>query len=121
MSDIPLDDLLGTSDRAFEPVDSGDYFKTGAPFWEFADMFKWSHPEDTELMSSREGYYAAMFECLLKSGKPFRFPLMNMPYPMFVKRINDYGRNFDLNINDVRHWNIVVYGPNGEGQQEGPT
>lgn len=106
---IPLDDLLPTSDAAFEPVDSGEYFDSASPFWEFSDRHKWLAPAArSEKETFRFGYYAAMFECLLKSGKAFRFPVDRLPVHVFEKRASDYGRTVKHLVKESVILEIVV-------------
>lgn len=87
---IPLDDLLPTSDGAFQPVDSGQFFEAGSSFWEFSDMFKWQSKQGHDPW--RFGYMAAMFEAALKSGRKFYFPVRGLPWSEFVSRAREYGR-----------------------------
>lgn len=108
---IPLDDLLPTNDHAFIPTPDYQYFQTGSPFWEFSDIFKWSNhtPE------FQYGYYAALFETILKSGKPFMFTLLESlePYTShFTYRANQYNRKFQTHKRS--HWTTITV----EGHQE---
>jgi hypothetical protein len=108
---IPLDDLLPTSDASFEPVDSAEYFTEISPFWEFSDMHKWWRPLEHEPRRwFRVGYYAALFECLLKSGKPFRFPIDRLPETMFWGRAQRMGRTVRYTSDDAACQEIVVSG-----------
>ncbi len=107
--DIPLDDLLPTSDAAFEPVDSAEYFSGGSPFWEMSDVYKWSMPEDKhEKKMFVIGYYAALFECAIKSGRSFLFDVNGMPEEIFWRRAEDYGRSVRYATDS--HQAIIVTG-----------
>ena len=88
---IPLDDLLPTNDDSFQPVPSGEFFDTGSPFWEFADIFKW----DNKSTDFQFGFYAGLFEMILKSGRPFSFRLLESLEPhldSFITRAQEYNR-----------------------------
>jgi hypothetical protein len=88
---IQIDDLLPTNDGAFIPPDSGSYFDAGSPFWEIADYAKWG---DTSA-EWKAGYYAALFECALKSGRPFIFPIFDESWMLqFCRRVESYRRAF---------------------------
>ncbi len=88
---IEMDDLLPTNDGSFSPPDSGNFFDSGAPFWEIADYAKWGHAS----AEWKAGYCAALFECALKSGRPFIFPIFDESLiPKFVRRIESYQRTF---------------------------
>lgn len=92
---IPLDDLLPTNDECFEPVDSGEFFKTGSPFWEWSDQHKWIIPtgrDDRRMF--RWGWEAANFETLLKSGLSFSFMAMELPRHAMEARAKQFGRGF---------------------------
>lgn len=89
---IPMDDLLPTSDAAFEPVDSAAFFDSGSPFWEFSDMYKWKGRS----LAFEWGYYAAMFECALKSGRAFMFPCDKLDEDQARVRAEAYGRDLTL-------------------------
>lgn len=109
--DIPLDDLLPVSDASFEPVDSADYFTEISPFWEFSDMHKWMRPvDDNQRRGFRIGYYSALFECLLKSGKPFRFSIYGLPENIFWKRAEQMERTVRYAADDQGCQEIVVSG-----------
>lgn len=91
--DIPLDDLLPTSDEAFQSVLSGEFFNTGAPFWEMADFHKWPKPSGaSKRYWMRFGYMAGLFETALKSGRPFRFPMNQLEWQVFADRAEAFGR-----------------------------
>ncbi len=108
---IPLDDMLPPNDEAFIPVDSGEFFETGTSFWEFSDFMKWQKPRlDDERKLFIIGYFAALFECALKSGKPFRFPTTGLPHHIFVKRAKDYNRRVMLLENNE----MIVYEHNND-------
>jgi hypothetical protein len=90
---IPLDDLLPSNDECFEPVDSGVFFLSGSPFWEWADEFKWIRPtgeHGRELF--KIGWEAAMFETLLKSGLSFSFTAYALPQHALESRAKQFGR-----------------------------
>jgi len=90
---IPLDDLLPTSDDSYSPPTSGEFFDTGAPFWEFADFAKWGKNS----ADWQKGYRAALFECALKSGKRFLFRAVDSDEAVaYSKRAASYRRVSDV-------------------------
>jgi hypothetical protein len=104
---IPLDDLLPTNDDSFQPVPSGEFFDTGSPYWEFSDINKWGNYSN----EFKSGFYAGLFEVVLKSGKPFKFLL---PYSledyveMFVARAKQFNRNLEVEKGEVFTYIWVV-------------
>ena len=109
---IPLDDLLPTNDDSFEPVPSGEFFDTGSPFWEFADIFKWGN-KSTEFQF---GFYAGLFEIILKSGRPFSFRLLEILEPhldSFIVRAKAYNR--EIEWEKKSYWVVIwVSGHKGD-------
>jgi hypothetical protein len=85
---IPLDDLLPKSDAGYEPPESVEFFDTGKPFWEFADVFKWPNAAE-----HRVGYEMACFDVALKMGRPFRFMTDVVPVEWLTKRAHDFQRS----------------------------
>ncbi len=108
---IPLDDLLPTNDQTYTPPPDHQYFQTGSPFWEFSDIYKWpnNNPE------FQYGYYAALYETMLKTGKPFQFTLLESLEPYlnhFTTRAQQYNRKY--HTNKPSHWTTITV----EGHQE---
>ena len=84
---IPLDDLLPKSDAEYDPPESAEFFDTGKPFWEFADVFKWPNAAE-----HRVGYEMACFDVALKMGRQFMFPMALLPLEVMNKRASDFDR-----------------------------
>ena len=109
---LPLDDLLPTNDDSFQPVPSGEFFDTGSPFWEFADIFKW----DNKSTDFQFGFYAGLFEMILKSGRPFSFRLLESLEPhldSFITRAQEYNR--EIEWEKKSYWVVIsVAGHKGE-------
>ena len=106
---IPLDDLLPTNDESFQPVPSGEFFDTGSPYWEFADIFKWGNKStDTDFQF---GFYAGLFEMILKSGRPFSFRLLESLEPhldSFITRAQEYNR--ECTWEKKSYWVVIWVG-----------
>jgi hypothetical protein len=104
---IPLDDLLPTNDDSFEPVPSGKFFDTGSPYWEFSDIFKWGN-QSTEFQF---GFYAGLFEMILKSGRPFSFRLLEsleLHLDSFITRAQEYNR--EVESEKKSYWVVISVG-----------
>lgn len=111
MTDIHLDDLLPTNDEHNVESDCGTFFDTGKPCWEMADVFKWMDriKDDPILLEKhfRVGFYAGVFELLLKTGKQFRFDVPNAGYTKyFIARAEDFNRDVQTSGNHT----IIVSG-----------
>ena len=106
---MPLDDLLPTNDDSFQPVPSGEFFDTGSPFWEFADIFKWGNKStDTDFQF---GFYAGLFEIILKSGRPFSFRLLESlehHLDSFIVRAKAYNR--EIEWEKKSYWFVISVG-----------
>ena len=104
---IPLDDLLPTNDNSFQPVPSGEFFDTGSPYWEFADIFKWGNKS----AEFQFGFYAGLFEMILKSGRPFSFRLLESLEPHlehFITRAQEYNR--EIEWEKKSYWVVIWVG-----------
>lgn len=94
---IPLDDLLPTSDAAYEPpADLRDLFKSGSPLCEIADIYKFSREGLTTGRDFRDGYEAAQFDMWLKTGLQFFMYVSTTNVERLVQRAEAFGRTVKI-------------------------
>lgn len=95
---IPLDDLLPQGDEHNIEPDCGVFFDVGKPCWEMADIYKWHSRVRAEpeccWNSFELGFYAGVFELLLKTGKQFLFDSPSAEaMELFKQRAKDFRRS----------------------------
>ncbi len=94
---IPLDDLLPTSDAAYEPpADLRDLFKPGTPLCEMADVYKFSREGLDDPADFRDGYHAAYFDMWLKTGLPFFMNVSPENVDRLVQRAKGFNRTVEV-------------------------
>lgn len=93
---IPLDDLLPTSDAAYEPpADLRELFTRGSPLCEMADVHKFSR-DGLTWSDFRDGYDAAYFDMWLKTGLQFFMNVSPQNVDRLVSRARGFGRTVEV-------------------------
>ena len=110
MNDIPLDDLLPTNDATHIPQEDFDaMFLSGGDAWDLVDNLKWKDlflgHFNEHFSHFKVGYYACMFDILLKSGREFMLPV---PFDDQETRcaFSARARMFRREVQHVRHVTI---------------